>query len=127
MIVSRKKKVRTMSNTQQASKSFIWAENPTISSRCSQCGAFVKHSIDDNDQPLFLSVPYRISTIKIFDGGRTFEKVDRSYLHVCQSSMAAEPNSNRDIREGNGFFIDRWFCNDCLGDDDAKRRQAVDD
>lgn len=86
-----------MHNTKQQAESFIWAENPTISSHCPQCGAFVKHSIDDNDQPLFLSVPYRISTIKIFDGGRTYEKVDRSYLHVCTQPVATAPNSNGDI------------------------------
>ena len=89
-----------MINTMQQADSFIWVENPTISSRCSQCGVLVKHSIDENDQPLFLSYPYRIQTIKIFPGGRSFEKVDRTFLHVCQQVVATEPNSIRDAFVG---------------------------
>lgn len=84
-----------MNNTTQQAESSIWVENPTITSCCPQCGVVVKHSIDENDQPLFLSVPYRIRTIKIFPGGRSFEKVDRTFLHVCQQVVATESNSIR--------------------------------
>lgn len=84
-----------MNHTTQQAEGSIWVENPAISSHCPQCGVLVKHSIDENDQPLFLSVPYRIRTIKIFAGGRSFEKVDRSYLHVCQPVVASESNSVR--------------------------------
>lgn len=81
-----------MHSTTQQAESSIWVENPAISSHCPQCGLLVKHSIDENDQPLFLSVPYRIITIKIFAGGRSFEKVAERYLHRCATK--AEPSAD---------------------------------
>lgn len=80
-----------MNHTTNQAESFVWAESPLISSRCPKCAALVKHSIDDGNQPLFLSYPYRIRTIKIL-GGRCFEKVDRTFLHVCGASVAPSGN-----------------------------------
>jgi len=79
--------------TPQLTNSCIWVENPALTANCPICGAGVKSSIDEADSPVLLSIPYRIRTIKIFPGGRSFEKVDRSFIHVCPQPMATEPNS----------------------------------
>ena len=80
-------------STPQARESFVWVENPTLTADCSICGAGVKSSIEETDSPVFLSIPYRIRTIKIFPGGRSFEKVDSTFIHVCPQPVATESNS----------------------------------
>lgn len=87
-------------STPQSEESFIWVEQPPLSTRCELCGAFIRHSFDENDSQVFLSLPYQIRTIKIFDGGRTYAKVHHSAIHVCQSAFATEPNSIRGASVG---------------------------
>lgn len=79
-------------NTTQQTESFIWVENPPLTTTCGVCGKSVKHSIDDADAPVFLNFPYRKITIKIFEGGRTFEKVSTEFVHACSQPVAAPPN-----------------------------------
>ena len=79
--------------TPQLTNSCIWVENPALTANCPICGAGVKSSIDDADSPVLLSIPYKIRTIKIFPGGRSFEKVDRTFIHVCPQPVAAEQDS----------------------------------
>lgn len=74
-----------MPNTPTNTQSFILAEMPTISARCQHCGAFVKTSINELDQPIQVEIPYTIRTIEFFHGGRSFEKIDAAYQHNCQS------------------------------------------
>lgn len=82
-------------STPQPAESCVWVENPALTTNCPICGASVKHSLDDADSPVFLSFPYRIRTIKIFAGGRSFEKVDRSYLHDCAEAVPPKPDQFR--------------------------------
>lgn len=86
--------------TPQASQSCIWVENPTLSANCPICGVGVKSSIDKKDSPVFLSIPYRIRTIEIIPGGRSFEKVDSTFIHVCPQPVATEPDSLRSASVG---------------------------
>lgn len=87
--------------TTNLTESFIFAESPALTGRCAVCGKSVKQTIDDADQLLQLEIGYRIRTIKIYAGGRTFEKVDSSYLHVCPKPLAeAQPDCLRGASVG---------------------------
>lgn len=80
-----------MTTTSQVTESFVFAEQPVISGICFTCGRIIKHSIDDYDQTIMLEIGYRIRTIYFYPTGRTYEKVARSYLHVCPQPVATEP------------------------------------
>lgn len=76
-----------MPNTTQQAESSIWVEQPVISARCPHCNDPVKSSLNPSDEPVFLSAPYRILIIRIFSGGRSFEKVAIRFLHICRPSL----------------------------------------
>lgn len=80
--------------TEQQTNSFVLAEEPVISGVCTVCGASVKQTIDSDDKPINLSIGYRIRTI-FFKGGRTFEKVNSSFLHDCRETFPTQPDSLR--------------------------------
>ena len=82
--------------TENLTESFIFAESPALTGQCAICQKSVKQTIDDADRFLQLEIGYKIRTIKIYPGGRTFEKVSSDYLHVCpQSFTEAQQNSFR--------------------------------
>ena len=76
-----------MKTTPDLVESFIFSESPSLIAPCATCGKSVKQSIGDDDQFLQLEIGYKIRTIKIYPGGRTFEKVSTSYLHVCPQPL----------------------------------------
>lgn len=85
-----------MIRTQQATDGFIFAEQPLISGKCPICQQSIKETIDGADKPIRLSFPYQIRTIENH-GGRTFEKVSESYLHVHQPQTVLPQDSIRRI------------------------------
>ena len=95
-----------MPNTPTNTKSFLLAEMPTISARCSHCGAFIKTSINEFDQPVQVEIPYTIRTIEFFHGGRSFEKIDSVYQHNCQSQSELAAFVNQ-LDDTDLAFLDR--------------------
>jgi len=82
--------------TSNPSESFIFSESPALTGQCAVCRKSVKQSIDDADNPIQLEIGYKIRTIKIHPGGRTFERVSSDYLHVCQQPLTeTQQNSFR--------------------------------
>jgi len=68
---------------------FVFVEQPTQSARCPTCFAFIKKGLSPTNDEVFLSSPHQIRLIKIFDGGRTFEKVSTHFRHSCRMAVAA--------------------------------------
>lgn len=89
-----------MTNTKRTKQSFILSDAPAVSSSCVNCGAPIKHSLSDTDQPVVLEFNYKPRTIYFYSGGHCFEEIGRSYLHFCPSSVATE-------RDGIGRAADR--------------------
>jgi hypothetical protein len=84
-----------MASTKALTESFILSEAPPVRSKCVLCGEAVKHSLTDTDQPVILKIEYEPNTIYFFNGGRCFEEIDRSYLHVCPQADASFANCFR--------------------------------
>lgn len=83
-----------MTTTTTTVESFIFAEMPVISGVCAACGRSVKQTITDGNRPIDLEIGYRIRTIFFSPGGRSFEKIDSQFLHVCSRAVVAtEPLS----------------------------------
>lgn len=93
-----------MSDTPTKSNSSIWVENPAISDKCPVCETRIKYTNDDKENPVLLSIPHQIRTIKIM-GGRCFEKVDQRFVHVCSPPIASQQDSFRGVSVGQSALL----------------------
>lgn len=93
-----------MTPTPNNSNGSIWAENPAIGDKCPTCGIGIKYTNDEQENPVLLSIPHQIRTIKIMEG-RCFEKVDQRFVHVCSPPAASQQDSFRGVSVGQSALL----------------------
>lgn len=86
-----------MATTLPTTESFVLSEAPSVKSSCVVCGLPIKHSLTETDQAVVLEIGYEPRTIIRYPGGRDFEEISRSYLHICPQTAASSADSFRGI------------------------------